>query len=52
MVIDPWGAVLDRVPTGAGIAQAPFDRALLEQTRAAFPALTHRRVAAAGGPAA
>jgi nitrilase len=52
MVIDPWGVVLDRVPTGAGIAQAPFDRALLEQTRAAFPALTHRRVAAAGGPAA
>ena len=52
MVIDPWGAVLDRVPKGAGIAQAPFDRALLEQTRAAFPALTHRRVVAAtaGGP--
>jgi nitrilase len=52
MVIDPWGTVLDRVPTGAGVAQAPFDRALLERTRRAFPALAHRRVAAAGGPAA
>jgi nitrilase len=51
MVIDPWGAVLDRIPTGAGVAQAPFDRGLLERTRRAFPALAHRRVSA-GGPAA
>jgi nitrilase len=44
MVIDPWGAVLDRLPSGEGVAQAEFDRALLERTRRTFPALAHRRV--------
>ncbi len=46
MVIDPWGTVLDRLPSGEGVVQAAFDRALLERTRRAFPALTHRQVPA------
>ncbi|RLA35203.1 MAG: carbon-nitrogen hydrolase family protein [Gammaproteobacteria bacterium] len=42
MVIDPWGMVIDRLATGVGVAQAPFDRDLLEGTRRTFPALAHR----------
>jgi nitrilase len=42
MVIDPWGEVLARVPTGPGIALAELDPARIAAVRASLPALEHR----------
>lgn len=43
MIVDPWGAVLDRLPRGSGFVSADIDRERLANTRRNFPALTHRR---------
>lgn len=44
MIVDPWGAVLDRVAApGPGVAVAQIDRTVQQDIRARFPALTHRR---------
>ncbi|MGY6275688.1 carbon-nitrogen hydrolase family protein [Methylomonas sp. MgM2] len=43
MIIDPWGVVLDCYKTGPGIVTGDIDKSRLEKTRAAFPALDHRR---------
>ena len=42
MVIDPWGEILARVPTGPGIALAELDPARIAAVRASLPALEHR----------
>lgn len=43
MIVDPWGVVLDCCKTGPGFVSADIDKSRLEKTRAAFPALEHRR---------
>ncbi len=44
MIVDPWGDVVARAPDGPGIAVATLDMSHLEDIRATFPALTHRRI--------
>ncbi|WAR44562.1 carbon-nitrogen hydrolase family protein [Methylomonas rapida] len=44
MIVDPWGVVLDCYKTGPGFVSADIDKARLEKTRTAFPALEHRRI--------
>ncbi|WP_235497994.1 carbon-nitrogen family hydrolase [Frankia sp. R43] len=46
LVVDPWGVVLARGDTAAGMLRAELDPARLEAVRAEFPVLTHRRLAA------
>ncbi len=43
MIVDPWGVVLDSFKTGPGVVCADVDKERLQKTRAAFPALEHRR---------
>ncbi|MEQ1636120.1 MAG: carbon-nitrogen hydrolase family protein [Methylococcales bacterium] len=43
MIIDPWGVVLTCQKTGGGFVSEDIDLEKLEKTRAAFPALQHRR---------
>lgn len=42
LLIDPWGAILDRWPRGPGVVLAEFDRERLENIRRQFPVLEHR----------
>ncbi len=42
MLVDPWGVVLDRLPSGAGVVCAELDPARLERVRSTFPAIAHR----------
>ena len=42
LIVDPWGAVLDRVADGSGIALAEIDRTMQRDIRERFPALQHR----------
>lgn len=44
MIVDPWGEVLARQETGAGVALAACDRARLADIRAQLPSLRHRRI--------
>jgi len=44
MIVDPWGQVLGSLPQGAGVVTAEFNRDRLQKVRAAFPALTHRKL--------
>lgn len=44
MIVDPWGVVLDRLPSGSGYVIADMDKERVENIRRNFPALTHRRV--------
>lgn len=44
MIVDPWGGVVARQPSGDGFALARVDAATLQRVRARLPALTHRRV--------
>ncbi|MCC6303094.1 MAG: carbon-nitrogen hydrolase family protein [Gammaproteobacteria bacterium] len=43
MIVDPWGAVLERLPRGAGVICADIDLAYLARIRRSFPSLQHRR---------
>jgi len=43
MIVDPWGAVLERLPRGAGVISADIDLAYLARIRRNFPSLQHRR---------
>lgn len=43
MVVDPWGAVLERLPEGPGVVSAEMDAARIADLRASLPALEHRR---------
>ena len=42
MIVDPWGTVLDRLPSGSGVVCANLDRKRLERVRKTFPAIQHR----------
>lgn len=44
MIIDPWGTILDCLPSGSGFVIGEIDRIKLEATRANFPAVAHRRL--------
>lgn len=43
MAVDPWGAVLGRLPKGPGVVVAETDPARIAELRASLPALEHRR---------
>jgi deaminated glutathione amidase len=42
MLIDPWGAVLDDLPEGEGVAIGQIDSAKIAAVRESLPALSHR----------
>ena len=42
MVVDPWGAVLERLAQGPGVVTAEIDPARIADLRASLPALQHR----------
>jgi deaminated glutathione amidase len=42
MIVDPWGAVIDRQARGPGVVIAALDRAYQSSVRASLPALEHR----------
>ncbi|WP_410497774.1 carbon-nitrogen hydrolase family protein [Chitinibacter sp. S2-10] len=42
MLIDPWGAVLDVLPEGEGLALAELKASQLQRVRTILPALKHR----------
>jgi nitrilase len=42
MVVDPWGAVLERLPEGPGVVTAEIDPQRIADLRASLPALQHR----------
>ncbi len=44
MIVDPWGRVLDRLPSGSGFVLAELDMGNLESIRRNFPVLEHRRM--------
>ncbi|MFV2055469.1 MAG: carbon-nitrogen hydrolase family protein [Thiohalomonadales bacterium] len=44
MVVDPWGNVLDRLPSGSGVVMASVDRSALHKIRQSFPVLSHRKL--------
>lgn len=44
MIVDPWGAVLNRLPHGTGVVVSEIDISKLQKTRQLFPALEHRRL--------
>ncbi|MBM3356887.1 MAG: carbon-nitrogen hydrolase family protein [Betaproteobacteria bacterium] len=42
MAVDPWGIVLERIPSGPGVVVADMDLARMAKVRRSLPALTHR----------
>lgn len=44
MIVDPWGAVMDRLPSGSGFVIAETDQAHQESVRRNFPVLEHRKI--------
>jgi deaminated glutathione amidase len=44
LIVDYWGQVVSRLPSGIGVITAQFDLARLAETRARFPALENRRL--------
>lgn len=44
LVIDHWGRVLARLPSGEGVVHAQFDLDAQAEVRRSFPALLHRRL--------
>lgn len=42
MIVDPWGAVLDRLPRGSGVVIAGVSPSYQTELRTSLPALTHR----------
>jgi nitrilase len=42
MIIDPWGVVLERLPSGPGVVLAAVDRDRQHTIRRTFPVLRHR----------
>ncbi len=45
MIVDPWGSVLDHLPSGSGIVVGDIDLEQLHNRRRTFPTLEHRRLA-------
>ena len=44
MIVDPWGTVLDRLPSGSGFVIADIDKDRLESIRRNFPSIDHRKL--------
>lgn len=44
MIVDPWGTVLDRLPSGSGFVIADIDEERLRSIRRNFPAIDHRKI--------
>ena len=44
MIIDPWGAVLDRLPNGPGVVVADIDLERMQGLRRSLPVLSHRMI--------
>jgi len=44
MIVDPWGTILAKRSTGAGVVCADVDQNQLERVWGSFPALQHRRL--------
>lgn len=44
MIIDPWGAILDRLPHGSGYVMAEIDAENTKKIRQSFPVLQHRKI--------
>ncbi|WP_133512150.1 carbon-nitrogen hydrolase family protein [Candidatus Thiosymbion oneisti] len=44
MIVDPWGAVLARIPRGTGCICYPLERDSQASMRRSFPAIEHRRL--------
>ena len=44
MIVDPWGAVLDRLPRGSGVVVAGINPDYIKRLRQSLPALTHRTI--------
>lgn len=44
MIVDPWGGVMDRLPSGSGFIIADTDSAYQESVRRNFPVLEHRKM--------
>ncbi len=42
MIIDPWGGIVDQLPTGPGMVLADLDPERLAEVRKGLPALEHR----------
>ena len=42
MIVDPWGAVLDRLPRGSGVVVASINKQYQSSLRTSLPALNHR----------
>ena len=51
LIVDYWGKVLSRLPTGTGVITAQIDLAKEAETRARFPALDNRRLGIAAAQA-
>jgi nitrilase len=51
LIVDYWGLVLSRLPSGVGVVTAQFDLARQAETRARFPALENRRLGVAADEA-
>ncbi len=41
MIVDPWGGVLDHLPSGSGFALANIEASHVQKTRKNFPVLEH-----------
>jgi nitrilase len=44
MIVDPWGRVLDRLPSGPGVVIAEISLARMHSLRRNLPALSHRQL--------
>jgi len=44
MIVDPWGTVLDQLPSGSGYVTAELDLEKIRNTRRNFPTLNHRKI--------
>jgi len=44
MIVDPWGAILNRIEHGSGFAIADINLDYLQSRRKTFPCIQHRRM--------
>jgi len=44
MIVDPWGRIMDRQPSGSGFVIAEIDREKVVNIRKNFPVLQHRKI--------
>lgn len=44
MIVDPWGTILQELPSGPGVVSAELDPKRIADTRRNFPVLQHRKI--------